>query len=83
MEIERPLVVETVIPGFAYGTDSAPPAPLQTLGTRLLLVCHERVSPETVARFLDFLGRAWRQRRQARTDELFGAYMLRVAEVER
>ncbi|MCI0429444.1 MAG: hypothetical protein L0210_02725 [Rhodospirillales bacterium] len=148
--IERPFVVETVIPGFAYGIDPAsPPAPLQTLGTRLLLVCHERVSPETAARFLDatftsrfahvvepplnrsllalpqrielhpgtiafanrdksiitadsisefantlsvlgaivgasiFLGRAWRQRRQARTDDLFGAYMLRVAEVER
>ena len=149
-EIERPFVVDTVIPGFAYGTDPAsPPTPLHTLGTRLLLVCHERVSPETVARFLDaaftsrfahvveppmnrsllalpqrlelhpgtiafvnrdksivtgdnvndlantlsvlgalvggsiFLGRAWRQRRQARTDDLFGAYMLRVAEVER
>ncbi len=149
-EIERPFVVDTVIPGFAYGVDPAsPPAPLHTLGTRLLLVCHERVSPETVARFLDaafssgfahvvepplnrsvlalpqrielhpgmiaftnrdksvitedsvndlantlsvlgaivggsiFLGRAWRQRRQARTDDLFGAYMLRVAEVER
>ncbi len=149
-EIERPFVLDTVIPGFAYGTDPAsPPAPLHTLGTRLLLVCHERVSPETVARFLDavftsrfahvvepplnrsvlalpqrlplhpgtiafinrdksiitadsvndlantlsvlgalvggsiFLGRAWRQRRQARRDDLFGAYMLRVAEVER
>ena len=149
-EIERPFVVGTVIPGFAYGTDPAsPPEPLHTFGTRLLLVCHERVSPETVARFLDaaftsrfahvvepplnrsvlalpqrlelhpgtiafvnrdksiitadnvndlantlsvlgalvggsiFLSRAWRQRRQARTDDLFGAYMLRVAEVER
>jgi hypothetical protein len=30
-----------------------------------------------------FLRSAWRQRRQARTDELFGSYMQRVAEVER
>lgn len=149
-EIERPFVVDTVIPGFAYGTDPAtPPEPLHTLGTRLLLVSNTRVSSETVARFLDaafasrfahiveppldrsllalprrlalhqgaidfmnrnksvitedsvanlsnslsvlgalvggsiFLASAWRQRRQARTDELFGAYMLRVAEVAR
>ncbi len=30
-----------------------------------------------------FLWSAWQQRRRARTDALFGAYMLRVAEVER
>jgi hypothetical protein len=149
-EIERPFVVDTVIPGFAYGTDPAtPPEPLHTLGTRLLLVANSRVSPATIERFLDaafssrfahvveppldrsllqlparlalhrgtlafknqdksvitedtvanlsntlsvlgalvggsiFLVSAWRQRRQARTDALFGAYMLRVAEVSR
>ena len=149
-EIERSSVVDTVIPGFVYGTDPAsPPEPLHTLGTRLLLVSNERVSPETVARVLEatfhsrfariveppldrsvlalprrlhlhpgtidfknrgepfitansvadlsntlsvlgalvggsiFLWSAWQQRRRARTDALFGAYMLRVAEVER
>jgi hypothetical protein len=149
-EIERPFVVDTVIPGFAYGTDPAtPPEPLHTLGTRLLLVSSTRVSSETVARFLDaafasrfahiveppldrsllslpqrlalhpgtlyfknrdksvitedsvsdlsntlsvlgalvggsfFLASAWRQRRQARMDEQFAAYMLRVAEIAR
>jgi TRAP-type uncharacterized transport system substrate-binding protein len=149
-EIERPFVVDTLIPAFAYGTDPAsPPGPLHTIGTRLLLVANKGVSPETVSRFLDaafasrfahvveppldhallhlpprlalhegtldyknrdksvitedsvanlsntlsvvgafvggtiFLLSAWRQRRQARTDELFGSYMLRVAEVAR
>jgi len=149
-EIERSSVVDTVIPGFVYGTDPAsPPATLHTLGTRLLLVANQRVSPETVARILDaafhsrfariveppldrsvlalprrlhlhpgtidfrkqdqpvftadsvadlsntlsvlgalvggsiFLWSAWQQRRRSRTDQLFGVYMLRVAEVER
>ena len=149
-EIERPFVVDTVIPGFAYGTDPAtPPEPLHTLGTRLLLVAGARVAPETIERFLDaafssrfahvveppldrslldlpprfalhrgtlvfknqdksvitentvanlsntlsvlgalvggsiFLVSAWRQHRQARTNALFAAYMLRVAEVSR
>ncbi len=148
--IERPFVLDTVIPEFAYGTDPAvPPKRLHTLGTRLLLVSSARVSSQTVARILDaafasrfahivepplehavlalpkrltlhagtiefenrdksiitqdsvdevsnslsvlgalvggsiFLASAWRQRRQARTDAVFGAYMLRVAEVSR
>jgi hypothetical protein len=149
-EIERSSVVDAVIPGFVYGADPAsPPEALHTLGTRLLLVSSERVSPGTVSRVLDaifhsrfarvveppldrsvlalprrlhlhpgtadfkkqgepaitpsslsdlantlsvlgalvggsiFLWSAWQQRRRARTDALFGAYMLRVAEVER
>jgi hypothetical protein len=149
-EIERPFVVDTLIPAFAYATDPpTPPAPLHTLGTRLLLVAHSSVSSETIERFIDaafssrfahlveppldhsllhlparlslhqgtldfknrdksviteesvsalsnslsvlgalvggsiFLVSAWRQRIQARTDELFAAYMLRVAEVAR
>ncbi len=149
-EIERASVLDTVIPGFVYGADPAsPPEPLHTLGTRLLLVAGQRVSPETVGRFLQatfhsrfariveppldssvlalprrlqlhpgtiafknrdqpvitansvdelsntlsvlgalvggsiFLWSAWQQRRRARTDAMFGAYIRRVAEVER
>ncbi|HEY8155465.1 MAG TPA: hypothetical protein VII72_15170 [Myxococcota bacterium] len=149
-EIERSGVVDTVIPGFVYGMDPAsPPEPMHTLGTRLLLVANQRVSAETVERFLEasfhsrfariveppldasvlvlphrhpmhpgtiafkrrdqpvitpdsvadlsnslsvlgalvggsiFLWSAWQQRRRARTDQLFGAYIRRVAEVER
>ncbi len=149
-EIERALVTSAVIPGFVYGTDPpSPPESLPTLGMRLLLVANRRVSPETVARFLEatfdtrfariveppldrsvlalprrlrlhpgttefhergqpvitadsvadlsntlsvlgalvggsiFLWSAWQQRRRARTDALFGAYIQRVAEVER
>jgi hypothetical protein len=53
-EIERSAVVDTVIPGFVYGADPAsPPEPLHTLGTRLLLVANQGVSPETVGRFLE------------------------------
>src|SRR5262245_29789249 len=53
-EIERSAVVDTVIPGFVYGTDPAsPPDPLHTLGTRLLLVAHKGVSRATVERMLE------------------------------
>jgi hypothetical protein len=143
-------VVDTVIPGFVYGTDPAsPPEALHTLGTRLLLVAHRAVSAETVERVLDAifhsrfariveppldrsvlalprrlprhpgtlefekqgqplitadnvdefsntlsvlgaliggsiaLWSAWKQRKRARADQLFGEFLLRVAEVER
>jgi hypothetical protein len=149
-EIERSAVVDTVIPGFVYGTDPASPQePLHTLGTRLLLVAGRSLSRQTVERVLEAvfhsrfariveppldrsvldlprrlhlhsgtlefkkqgqpmitadnvdefsntlsvlgalaggsiaLWSAWQQRRRARADQLFGEFMLRVAEVER
>ena len=149
-EIEREGILETVIPGFVYGTDPpSPPEPLHTIGTRLLLVANRSVSAATVERVLeaifhsrfarivepplersvldlprrlhlhagtlDFkkqdqpvitadkvdefsntlsvlgalvggsiaLWSAWQQRKRARADQLFGEFMLRVAEVER
>jgi hypothetical protein len=48
-DVDRQFVLETVIPPFTYETE--PPVPselLPTVATRLLLVTHERVSPETV-----------------------------------
>jgi NMT1-like family len=149
-EIERSGVVDSVIPGFVYGTDPpSPPEAIHTLGTRLLLVAHQSVSPETVGRVLEAVFRsrfariveppldrsllalprrlrlhpgtlefekegkpvitadnvdefsntlsvlgalvggsialwsAWQQRKRARANQLFGEFMLRVAEVER
>jgi hypothetical protein len=143
-------VVDSVIPGFVYGTDPpSPPEAIHTLGTRLLLVAHQGVSPETVGRVLEAVFRsrfariveppldgsllalprrlrlhpgtlefekegkpvitadnvdefsnslsvlgalvggsialwsAWQQRKRARANQLFGEFMLRVAEVER
>lgn len=148
--VERQHVADVVIPAFTYRREPpVPPEPLHTIGTRLTLVAHERVSPETVELVLEavfsgqvarlaqppleptllalppqlprhegtleylrrdkplitqdtvdtlgnsfsvlgavggallFLWQWWRQRRQAERDERFGAYLLRMAEVER
>ena len=52
--IDREDVYDTVVPAFTYQTEPAVPAePLHTLGTRLLLVAHEAVAPDTVAAVLD------------------------------
>jgi hypothetical protein len=53
-EIERAALVDTVIPGFVYGTDPpSPPEAIHTLGTRLVLVANRSVSAATVERVLD------------------------------
>jgi TRAP-type uncharacterized transport system substrate-binding protein len=51
---ERRLATEAVIPPFLYQAEPAvPAAPLPTLGARLLLLAHERVSAATVERVLE------------------------------
>ncbi len=53
-EIDGQYAYDTVIPAFTYLTEPAVPATtLHTLGTRLLLVANDRVSPTTVERMLD------------------------------
>jgi len=47
--VDRLSVTDTIIPAFIYRTEPAePPAPLHTLGGRLLLVAHEDVPAESV-----------------------------------
>ena len=149
-EIDRQHVVSTVIPAFTYQSEPAVPAePMETLGTRLLLVAAAHVPVEDVEGMLDavfspsfarvvnppleaavlseppqlelhpgtvayvarsqpaitdetvdklnnsigiitaliggglFLWQWWRKRTEARHDEVFGGYMLRVAAIER
>lgn len=143
-------IEETVIPAYTYRTAPAvPEIPLATLGTRLLLLTHDRVPNDTVEMMLEvaygsrfarlshpplddtnlarpariprhggasaylardkpyitdervgalsnalsiigalggsllFLWQVRRQRTQAKRDEVFGAYMRRLAELER
>ena len=52
--IDREDLYDTVVPAFTYRIEPAVPAePLHTLGTRLLLVAHDRVAPDTVETVLD------------------------------
>jgi TRAP-type uncharacterized transport system substrate-binding protein len=52
--MEKGRVAATVIPAFVYRVQPpVPPAALPTLGTRLLLVAHEKVDPHAVRRLLD------------------------------
>ncbi len=51
--ISHDLVVEATIPTFTYGLNPAVPAnPVQTLGTRLLLVANKDVRPDAISRLL-------------------------------
>jgi TRAP-type uncharacterized transport system substrate-binding protein len=53
-DIDRLSIADTVIPAFTYRTEPAePPAPLHTVGGRLLLVAHEDVPVESVELLLD------------------------------
>lgn len=57
--VDKQHIYSTVIPAFTYSVEPAsPPEPLQTIGTRLLLVAHERVSSEQVKRLLECLYRS-------------------------
>ena len=54
--VDKQHIYTTTIPAFTYSVDPASPAqPLQTIGTRLLLVAHERVGGEVVKRLLECL----------------------------
>jgi TRAP-type uncharacterized transport system substrate-binding protein len=54
VQIDRNYVVDAVIPAFTYGIDPpAPPEPLHTLGTRLLLVANEAVPSDAVELLLE------------------------------
>ena len=54
--VDKRHVYATTIPAFTYRVEPASPAePLKTVGTRLLLVVHERVSGEHVKRLLECL----------------------------
>ncbi|HZO08783.1 MAG TPA: hypothetical protein VFC77_05355 [Myxococcota bacterium] len=54
--IDRALSLEVTIPAFTYATDPpVPPAPVVTLGTRLVLVANQAVAPGIVERVLDTL----------------------------
>ena len=57
--VDKQHIYTTTIPAFAYSVEPAsPPDPLQTIGTRLLLVANERVSGEKVKRLLECLYRS-------------------------
>ena len=52
--VDKQHIYTTTIPAYTYGVEpAAPPQPLQTIGTRLLLVAHERVGGEEVKRLLE------------------------------
>jgi hypothetical protein len=54
--IDKRLLFRTVIPNHTYSVRRAePPKPLVTLGTRVLLIAHERVSADTIQHVLDSL----------------------------
>jgi TRAP-type uncharacterized transport system substrate-binding protein len=54
--IDKRLLFRTIIPNHTYSVRRAePPEPLVTLGTRVLLVAHERVGDDIVQRVLDAL----------------------------
>jgi TRAP-type uncharacterized transport system substrate-binding protein len=57
--IDKQHVYSTTIPAFTYSVEPpSPPEPLQTVGTRLLLVAHQSVDPEQVKRLLECLYRS-------------------------
>ena len=73
--IERPYTMDTVIPAFTYQIEAPVPAEhLHTVGTRLLLVAHEGVSPETVERVLHavFASRFARMHRELLDPSMLG-----------
>src|SRR6185369_7138572 len=52
--IARHDIAQTIIPAYTYRTDpGVPPAPMPTLGTRLLLLANQRVPDDTVELILD------------------------------
>lgn len=54
--VDKRHVYSTTIPAFTYRVEPASPSePLKTIGTRLLLVAHKRVSSEHVKRLLECL----------------------------
>jgi hypothetical protein len=54
--IDKRHVFETLIPAFTYSvTQSEPPKPLATIGTRLLLVANTNTSNDVIASLLDTL----------------------------
>jgi TRAP-type uncharacterized transport system substrate-binding protein len=54
--IDKGRTFAAVIPAFAYGVEpAAPPAPLPTLGNRLLLVAHKDVNIRAAAQLIDAL----------------------------
>ncbi len=54
--IDKRLIFRTLIPNHTYSVRLAePPEPLTTLGTRMLLVAHERVDEQVIQRLLDAL----------------------------
>jgi hypothetical protein len=54
--IDKRLLFRTTIPNHTYSVRLAePPEPLTTLGTRMLLVAHERVNEKVIQRLLDAL----------------------------
>ncbi len=54
--IDKRLIFRTTIPNHTYSVRLAePPEPLVTLGTRMLLVAHERVDETVIQRLLDAL----------------------------
>lgn len=54
--IDKRHLFETRIPAFTYSVNRAePPAPIATIGTRLLLAANERVSSDVVQDLLDVL----------------------------
>ena len=55
-EVRREHSYDAVIPAFTYGVEpGVPPEPTHTLGTRLLLVSHDRVPPEAIGRLLEMV----------------------------
>jgi TRAP-type uncharacterized transport system substrate-binding protein len=52
--VEKGHTYPTLIPAFAYSVEPpVPPAPVPSLGTRLLLVAHRDVNPQVVRRLLE------------------------------
>jgi hypothetical protein len=56
MVVRKEHIPDAVIPAFSYGvTPAVPEQNIATLGSRLLLVTHERIRPATVIRVLETL----------------------------
>lgn len=52
--VERRVVVDVVIPAFTYQAEPAvPPAPLHTVGSRLILIANDAVPADTVQQMLE------------------------------
>lgn len=57
--VDKQHIYTTTIPAFTYSVEPASPAqPLETIGTRLLLVAHERIRGDQVKRLLECLYRS-------------------------